>query len=72
MTRGRPAAINSLMDEKGTLSLIHLGGSLLRLVWGVVVRAADIHDGTKGHILVEYCLGYLERMNRIAEAKNTG
>ncbi len=41
------------------------------LVWGVVVHAADIHDGTKAHLLIEHCLGYLERMNRIAEAKST-
>ena len=37
----------------------------LGLVWGVIVHAADIHDGTKAHLLVEYCLGYLDRMQKI-------
>jgi transposase len=49
----------------------HLIVDTLGLVWGVVVHAADIHDGTKAHLLIEHCLVYLERMNRIAEAKNT-
>lgn len=34
-------------------------------MWGVVVHAADIHDGVKAHLLVEHCLGYLERMRKI-------
>ena len=31
----------------------------------MIVYAADIHDGTKAHLLVEYCLGYLDRMQKI-------
>lgn len=34
------------------------------LVWGVVVHAADVHDGVKAHLLVEHCLGYLDRMKK--------
>lgn len=43
----------------------HLIVDTLGLVWGVVVHAADIHDGVKAHLLVEHCLGYLERMKKI-------
>ena len=45
----------------------HIIVDILGLVWGVIVHAADIHDGTKAHFLVEHCLGYLDRMQ-----KNTG
>jgi putative transposase len=38
----------------------HLIVDTLGLIWGVVVHAADIHDGTKAHLLIEHCLGYLE------------
>lgn len=44
----------------------HLIVDTLGLVWGVVVHAADIHDGQKAHLLVEDCLGYLDRMKKIA------
>jgi putative transposase len=37
----------------------------LGLIWGVVVHAADIHYGTNAHLLVEYCLGYSDRMQKI-------
>ena len=43
----------------------HIIVDTLGLIWGVVVHAADIHDGTKAHLLVEYCLGYLYRMQKI-------
>ena len=43
----------------------HLIVDTLGLIWGVVVHAADIHDGVKAHLLVEHCLGYLERMKKI-------
>ena len=43
----------------------HIIVDTLGLIWGVVVHAADIHDGQKAHLLVEYCLGYLERMKKI-------
>lgn len=43
----------------------HLIVDTLGLVWGVVVHAADIHDGVKAHLLVEHCLGYLDRMKKI-------
>jgi putative transposase len=43
----------------------HLIVDTLGLVWGVVVHAADIHDGQKAHLLVEHCLGYLDRMKKI-------
>lgn len=43
----------------------HLIVDTLGLVWGVVVHAADIHDGIKAHLLIEHCLGYLERMKKI-------
>lgn len=43
----------------------HIIVDTLGLVWGVVVHAADIHDGVKAHLLVEHCLGYLERMRKI-------
>lgn len=29
----------------------------LGLIWGVLVHAADIHDGQKAQILVKHCLG---------------
>lgn len=32
---------------------------------GVFVYAADIHDSQKAHLLVEHCLGYLNRMKKI-------
>lgn len=43
----------------------HIIVDTLGLVWGVVVHAADIHDGVKAHLLVEHCLGYLDRMQKI-------
>ena len=43
----------------------HLIVDTLGLVWGVVVHAADIHDGVKAPLLVERCLGYLDRMKKI-------
>ncbi len=43
----------------------HLIVDTLGLVWGVVVHAADIPDGVKAYLLVEHCLGYLERMKKI-------
>lgn len=43
----------------------HIIVDTLGLVWDVVVHAADIHDGVKAHLLVEHCLGYLERMKKI-------
>lgn len=43
----------------------HLIVDTLGLVWGVVVHAADIADGAKAHLLVEHCLGYLHRMQKI-------
>lgn len=43
----------------------HIIVDTLGLVWGVIVHAADIHDGTKAHLLVEYCLGYLDRMQKL-------
>ena len=43
----------------------HIIVDTLGLVWGVIVHAADIHDGTKAHLLVEHCLGYLDRMQKI-------
>ena len=30
-----------------------------------MVHAADIHDGIKAYLLVEYCSGYLDRMQKI-------
>lgn len=43
----------------------HLLVDTLGLVWGVVVHGADLHDGTQAHLLVEHCVGYLERMQKI-------
>ena len=43
----------------------HLLVDTLGLVWAVVVHAANIHDGTKAHLLVEHLLGYLPRMKKI-------
>lgn len=43
----------------------HLLVDTLGLVWAVVVHAADIHDGTKAHLLVGHLLGYLPRMKKI-------
>jgi transposase len=43
----------------------HLIVDTLGLVWGVVVHAADVADGAKAHLLVEHCLGYLHRMQKI-------
>lgn len=43
----------------------HIIVDTLGLVWGVVVHAADIPDGQKGHLLIEHCLGYLDRMKKI-------
>ena len=42
----------------------HIIVDTLGLVWGVIVHAADIHDGTKAYLLVEHCLGYLDRMQK--------
>lgn len=43
----------------------HLLVDTLGLVWAVVVHAANIHDGTKAHLLVEHLMGYLPRMKKI-------
>lgn len=43
----------------------HLIVDTLGLIWGVVVHAADIPDGTKAHLLVNHCLGYLEKTQKI-------
>lgn len=43
----------------------HIIVDTLCLVWGVVVHAADVHDGLRSHELVEHCLGYLTRMKKI-------
>lgn len=43
----------------------HVLVDTLGLVWAVVVHAADVHDGTKAHLLVEHLLGYLPRMKKI-------
>ena len=43
----------------------HLLVDTLGLVWAVIVHAADIHDGQRAHLLVEYLLGYLPRMKKI-------
>lgn len=43
----------------------HLIVDTLGLVWGVVVHAADVHDGVRSHELVEHCLGYLHRMKKV-------
>jgi transposase len=43
----------------------HIIVDTLGLVWGVVVHAADIPDGPRGHLLVEHCMGYLHRMEKI-------
>lgn len=43
----------------------HLLVDTLGLTWAVVVHAANIHDGTKAHLLVEHTLGYLPRMKKI-------
>jgi transposase len=43
----------------------HLIVDTLGLIWGVVVHAADIADGAKAHLLVEHCLGYLDRMEKV-------
>ena len=42
----------------------HIIVDTLGLIWGIIVHAADIHDGIKTHLLVEYCLGYLDRMQK--------
>ncbi len=43
----------------------HMIVDTLVLCWGVVVHAADMADGQKAHLLVEHCLGYLDRMQKI-------
>ena len=43
----------------------HMIVDTLGLCWGVVVHAADTADGQKAHLLVEHCLGYLDRMRKI-------
>ncbi|SFC94308.1 Transposase [Flexibacter flexilis DSM 6793] len=43
----------------------HVIVDTLGLVWGVVVHGADSHDSQKAHLLVEHCLGYLDRMQKI-------
>lgn len=43
----------------------HLIVDTLGLVWGVVVHAANVHDGVRSNELVEQCLGYLDRMKKI-------
>lgn len=43
----------------------HLLVDTLGLVWAVVVHAASEQDGTQAHLLVEHCLGYLDRMKKI-------
>ena len=43
----------------------HMIVDTLGLCWGVVIHAADVSDGQKAHLLVEHCLGYLDRMQKI-------
>lgn len=43
----------------------HLLVDTLGLVWAVIVHAADLHDGTTAHLLVEHLLGYLPRLEKI-------
>lgn len=43
----------------------HILVDTLGLTWAVVVHAANIHDGTTAHRLVEHLLGYLPRMKKI-------
>lgn len=43
----------------------HILVDTLGLVWAVVVHAANEHDGTKAHLLVQHLLGYLPRMKKI-------
>ena len=43
----------------------HILVDTLGLVWAVVVHAADRHDGTMAHHLVEHIAGYLPRMAKI-------
>lgn len=43
----------------------HLLVDSIGLVWAVVVHAADQHDGTQAHRLLEYVLGYLHRMKKV-------
>ena len=33
----------------------HIIVDTLGLVWGVIIHIADIHNGTKAHLLVEHC-----------------
>ena len=39
----------------------------LGLCWGGVVHGADMADRHKAHLLVEYCLGYLDWIEKILD-----
>jgi len=43
----------------------HIITDTLGLVWGVVVHAANLHDGTTAHQVVEPLVGYLHRLKKI-------
>jgi len=43
----------------------HIITDTLGLVWGVVVHAANLHDGTTAHQVVEPLAGYLHRLKKI-------
>jgi transposase len=43
----------------------HILVDTLGLTWAVIVHAANIHDGTRSHLLVEHVLGYLPRLKKI-------
>ncbi|MDJ1506962.1 IS5 family transposase [Xanthocytophaga agilis] len=65
-------SVSFVVEEKGIDGNKKVNGrkrhvlvDTLGLVWGVVVHAADMHDSTQAHLLVEHCLGYLDRMKKI-------
>jgi transposase len=60
---GRGTGIDGNKPINGRKGHIIVG--TLGLAWGVVVHAADIPDGPKGHPLVGRCPGYLHRMKKI-------
>ena len=43
----------------------HIITDTLGLVWGVVVHAANLHDGAKANQVVEPLIGYLHRLKKI-------
>ena len=43
----------------------HIITDTLGLVWGVVVHAANLHDGSKANQVVEPLVGYLHRLKKI-------